>query len=333
MNILISSHAFYPSIGGIETVSNVLAGEFVSRGHEIVVVTQTLNSERDDFPFRVTRRPKMRELLSLVKWCDVVWQNNLSLRTLWPICLSRRPVVVTHAGSYCVPQSRWDWRTRVKQRFASMTTGVAISSYVANCIDSKAERIPNPFNSNIFYHRGDVQQSNDLIFVGRLIQEKGVDLLLDAMHILTQHGFKPALTIVGDGPYRDNLETRTRTLELKNVVFLGAKNPRETAGLLQTHKILVVPSCYEAFGIVAVEGIACGCRVLASEVGGLPDAVGPCGRTFPNGDPVKLAHILMEMLSEAKPSGWREMAEHHVSQFKADVVADRYLALFSSLCR
>ena len=97
MRIALASHAFYPSVGGIETMSMLLATEFTKRGHEVVVVTETRNQQRDDFPFEVLRRPKPRQMLEAVRWSDVFFQNNISLRTLWPLALVRKPWVVRHA--------------------------------------------------------------------------------------------------------------------------------------------------------------------------------------------------------------------------------------------
>ncbi|MEO6871890.1 MAG: glycosyltransferase, partial [Chthoniobacterales bacterium] len=96
MKILISSHAFAPSIGGIETVSALLAREFVRAGHEVALVTQTGEETNEEFAYRVVRQPSLGELRQLLNWCDIFWQNNLSLRTLWPALLVRKSVVITH---------------------------------------------------------------------------------------------------------------------------------------------------------------------------------------------------------------------------------------------
>ncbi|MGI8435967.1 MAG: glycosyltransferase, partial [Chthoniobacterales bacterium] len=101
MKILISSHAFAPSIGGIETVSALLADEFVRLGHEVAVVTQTSGESETSFPYRVFRKPSLGDLRRALRGSDVFWQNNMSLRTLWPALLQRVPIVITHQGSYC----------------------------------------------------------------------------------------------------------------------------------------------------------------------------------------------------------------------------------------
>ncbi len=97
MHILLATHFFYPDIGGLETVARVLADEFTALGTRSsssrrVPGRTRRRSTRRSFAFPVVRRPGRRELLSLVRWCDVYFQNNISLRTLWPLLLVRRPV-------------------------------------------------------------------------------------------------------------------------------------------------------------------------------------------------------------------------------------------------
>ena len=93
-------------------MSGLLADEFCRMGHEVTVVTQTLNGDGDGF--RIVRQPSRSELFSLVKWCDVFWHNNLSLRSVWPALLLRKPLVITHQGSYSRLPSGFDLALRLK---------------------------------------------------------------------------------------------------------------------------------------------------------------------------------------------------------------------------
>ena len=116
------------------------------------------------------------------------------------------------------------------------------------------------------------------------------------------------------------------------VTFAGPKRDAELAHLLQQHKILVIPSRYdEPFGVVALEGIACGCVAVGSAGGGLPEAIGPCGLTFPNGDVDALARTL-EKLLRAPEERQRLMAHapEHLAKFQPAAIAEAYLTLFRS---
>jgi glycogen(starch) synthase len=333
VKILISSHAFAPSIGGIETVTRLLAEEFVRLQHDVVVLTQTAARDGETFPFQVVRQPSTRKLFGLIKWCDVFWQNNLSLRTIWPATFLRKPVVITHQGSYCNRPSGVDLALRVKRAVATRATAVSISNAVAKCFSTPSVVIRNPYDARLFTVRSTSTVRAGLVFVGRLVSEKGIDLLLQALHRLSLRGLPPQLTIIGSGSEQAAAEQLTNTLALENqVTFVGSKSPAEIVDLLNQHAILVVPSRYaEPFGIVALEGIACGCAVVGSSGGGLPEAIGPCGVTFANGDVEALSNALEKLLGDA--SAVRELsakAPQHLARFHPTAIANSYLDLFRS---
>ncbi len=334
MKILISSHAFAPSIGGLETVSRLLANEFSASGHEVVVVTQTPAENGERFPFRVVRQPSVANLFACLRWCDVYWQNNLSVRTIWPAFILRKPIVITHQGSYAMRLRGLDLGLRLKHWIVNHATSVAISEAVARCFATNSTVIPNPYDARVFTRRASSAQRDDLIFVGRLVSEKGVDLLLEALAQLREDQLHPRLTIAGAGPEQTRLQNRSRELGLENQVqFVGAKAPEELAELLNRHRVLVVPSRYdEPFGVVALEGIACGCAVVGSRGGGLPEAIGPCGLTFENGNVHDLAAQLKRLMNEpATCANLLRPAAEHLVKFQSDAVAAAYLRIMRKM--
>lgn len=106
----------------------------------------------------------------------------------------------------------------------------------------------------------------------------------------------------------------------------------EGALAVQRERRGVVPSIWrEPFGIVALEGIACGCVVVGSEGGGLKEAIGPCGVTFPNGDAEALPARLEALLSSPQLLvGYRAKAATHLSAYTKAVVAEKYLRIFAA---
>ena len=277
MKLLLGSHHFHPSTGGIETVSDLLAREFVQRGHNVRVITQTAAEDNVSRPFQVIRRPGALELLRLVRWCDVFLQNNISLQTLWPLLLCRRRLVVAHQTWITDVDGHVGWRQQLKRFALRFATSVAISDAVAARLPVRSVVIGNPYNDEVFKLSATAERSRDLIFVGRLVSDKGADLLLDALATLEP---KPRLTIAGDGPERDRLVEQVSRLKLgEHVEFVGGQSSHELVKLLNEHRILVVPSRWaEPFGIVALEGIACGCVVVGSAEGGLPASDRPVRR-------------------------------------------------------
>jgi glycogen synthase len=336
LNILVSSRAFAPSLGGIETVSALLAEEFVKADHSVVIVTQSAGtSDRTEFGAPIVRGASPRQLRQLVKWCDVFWHNNLSIRATWPGLLLGKPLVVTHSGSYCRRPMGLDAVLRLKHAIVNRVTSVAISRYVASFFKTRSIIIPNPYDAYVFQARlPQSERKREFVFLGRLVEEKGLDILLEALSRLRRRDLRPQLTVVGSGPELEKMRELTRRLGLEaQVQFQGARTGSELASTLNQHQTLVVPSRYdEPFGVVALEGIACGCAVIASSGGGLPEAIGPCGITFPNGDIAALEQAL-ERLSTRPDERERLTAQsaEHLLQFQPRLVAERYLELFQTV--
>ena len=322
---------FHPNIGGIETIASILAQEWTKAGVELTIVTDVRADplRQKKFPFQVYHRPAPGDFLRLVRKHDVFLHFNVSLRALWQLFLVRRPWVVSHQGWYQINRrGERDWRERLKLRFAKhASANIAASRAIAQAIGIDCHIIPNPYDDVLFYTRNKVPRDKQLIFVGRLVSDKGADLLIQAISILKQRDLTPELTIVGDGPERSRLEQLATNLRLKNQInFTGARSQAEVAEILREHEVLVVPSLWnEPFGVVALEGIASGCMVVGSDGGGLPEAIGPCGVTFPNGDEQALAEQLAVLLGDrALFDQYRAQAETHLAHHRPKTVARRY---------
>lgn len=334
MKILLSSHFFYPSLGGIEEVSNLLAREFVAAGHTVTVVTQSeanlAEGEADSFPFEIRRRPHPGELLRVAAWCDVFLHNNISLQTAWPLLGINRPWVIAHHTWLRRADGTISWRDRLKQRVAQQAWNIAVSEAIKSHLDAPAVVIGNPYRDAVFRCDPKVERDHDLVFLGRLVTDKGLDLLFQALAVLRSRGVHPSLTVIGSGPEEANLQQLAAELGITGQVdFVGARIGAELAALLNRHRLIVVPSRWqEPFGLAALEGIACGCVALVSQSGGLPDAIGACGRTFRHGDAGDLAQRLEELLDHgADLSPYRVHAPAHLAQHTASAVAARYLKI------
>lgn len=119
-----------------------------------------------------------------------------------------------------------------------------------------------------------------LLYVGRLVEKKGVPVLLKAMAILRERNLKPQLTIVGDGPDRADIKELTEKLKLESdVTFTGALNNNALPDYYRNASIFVLPSIVsgdgdqEGLGLVTIEAMACGCPVVASALPALADVV------------------------------------------------------------
>ncbi len=336
MRILICSYAFSPSVGGLEAASEMLAGAFARAGHEVAVVTQSTGPDDVERIFRVIRQPSIRELWSLYQWTEVVFQNNLSTRLLWPNLSLAKPCIVT-TQTWLSGASDLNTRTsQLKRAILRRCRNVAISEAIAQHIGHPSIVLGNPYDAKTFRRLPDVQRNGELLFVGRLVSDKGLDLLLRSLGRLRDTGVTPTLTVVGEGPGRAENEKLVEKLGLGRwVKFVGVVRGTELARLMNAHRILVVPSRWaEPFGIVALEGIACGCVVVGSEAGGLREAIGPCGWTVPNGDVQALTETLRRVLADPREGEeMRRRAKVHLEKFELSAISASYLALFREALR
>jgi glycogen synthase len=331
-SLLLCSHWFSPSLGGVETVSEILAQQFSRFGVAVTVVTAT-PGPNIDAPYAVVRQPSQFNLHQLAKKADVVMQNTVSLRTLAPMLLNRLPTVVTHHSWMRRADGTLGAENIAKRVAIRACHNVSISHAIAAALPVPSVVIGDPYEASEFSALRTRTRDRDLVFMARLIGDKGCDLLLHALRKLQVKGMFPSLTVIGDGPEMATLRALTVELGLgKQVEFLGSV--REGRGeILARHRIMVVPSTWaEPFGVVALEGIASGCAIVASSQGGLPDAVGPCGLYFPNRDTDALADRLQTLLSD--PELQDELVAKgpgHLQQFQPEVIAGRYLDVFTAL--
>lgn len=333
MRILFSSYAFYPSVGGLESVSWILAHQFAALGHELQVITQTLADPKSsyadgDFPFTILRQPDRHQLLESLRWCEVAFHNNISLSLAWPLIWIRRPWVIAHHTWITSTEGQFRWQDQLKLALLRFADNISISQAIAAHLSVPSTVIPNPYREELFRTLPEVNREQDLVFLGRLVSDKGADILLDALGKLRQQDLTPNLTVIGTGPEESRLRQQAGQLELSDQIsFLGRRTGEELVQILNQHRIMVVPSRWpEPFGVVALEGIACGCVIVGSNRGGLPDAMGPCGLTFANGESEALAQILRNLLlAPEQLIRLQSEADRHLAQHQQERIARQYL--------
>jgi glycogen synthase len=335
VKILFSSYTFRPSIGGIETVSEILAEQFVAAGHKVELITETPGDVFGETRYRVNRRPSVKNLVALLRSSDLLFQNNISLRSLVPALALQKRSIVVHQTWIRNTRGAMSWNDRLKRKLLRRVTNVAISDAIARDLHAKSVVIPNPYRDELFRIIAGATRDKALVFVGRLVSDKGLDSLLRALADLRREGLTPDLTVVGIGPELENLRALAHELNLQDqVCFAGKKSGEELVRLLNQHRVMVIPSRWaEPFGVVALEGIACGCAIIGSEAGGLKEAIGPCGITFENENERSLADALKRFLVDEDLALFRRAGSRHLERFKAGEVARQYLQLFEEPAR
>ena len=276
-------------------------------------------------------KPRALQVWREFAGADAIIQFGDGIRLGWPLLLKRFPVLTSHQGWGMNIAIEPVLRRKLRGKIVRRSVNVCCSRALAQRLGVPSRVIGNPFNDRIF---GDTRspRNRDLIFVGRLIPEKGADLLLESLAMLRERQIRPSATIVGDGPQREELQRQADTSGLQEQVqFAGVVTGEALAHLLNRHRVLVVPSRWEEpFGIVALEGLACGCLVVASDGGGLPDAVGLCGHLFERGSAETMTERILEALNQS-PEQARDAYALHLRRFTSAAVADQYLALLRGI--
>lgn len=335
MNILFCSVPFRPSIGGLETVSTILAERFHAHGHDVVLLTQTASEAPDNEGYVVVRRPNPATLVKLLRWADVVFHNNISVRLGWPLLLIRKPWIIAH-HMWTPRRGAGAVAGQIKHWACHFAHNIAVSRAMAESLSTPATIIPNPYAEDVFISMPAIPRDRDLVFLGRLVSGKGVPVLLEAIANLKSRGQHPNLTIIGNGPEEAALRQQVLRLGIGNQVdFAGPRRGGELVGLLNQHRVMVIPSTWEEpFGVVALEALACGCVPIVSQSGGLPDAVGRCGIVVPKNDSEALSHVIVEILSnKEKRENLLANATEHLANHTREHVARRYLDVIENAYR
>jgi glycosyltransferase involved in cell wall biosynthesis len=342
--ILLLSHYFFPHLGGIETVSKLLAEKFSSAGYDVAVVTWTKHNEKENLLYKVIRQPSVPALIKYFFWADVIVENNPCLRLSWPGFIIHKPnMVVLHIWiDHNSKKTNIQQRLKIK-KLAIADEVVAISNAVRKAIWPQAVVIHDPFDDAVF-NLGvfDVNREPDFIFVGRLVSDKGAEYAIKAIKKLIctfperLKSPNPLLTIVGDGPERKNLEKLALELKIdKYIRFTGALNSVQIARELRQHKYLIVPSAWnEPFGIVALEGMACGCIPIVSNGGGLPEAIGDAGIIFEKKDTDSLFNAICTIENDILlQERAKRAATTHLQLHTAEKITNAYLQLIRKIIK
>ena len=361
---------FSLSVGGVEQDILYLSQEHMKAGHRVSVITARIHGssgreivngieEIRTHPlftiFKVPIMPNYYRCLSSVN-ADIIHAHGT--------CPGVSDVAVLYAfknGKPCVLNYRFDGNadSAIGTLFANIynyfinpsvvakasrviatSRSYAETSPVLKRFLSKIEVIPNGVDLNLFNPGVDVQktkekygQSQDgiIFFAGRFVEYKGLEYLIRAMNYVP-HG---TLLVAGAGPQERYLKRLVQSLNLANVKFLGLIAHKELPELYKLSDIYVLPSITrgENFGNSALEAMACGTPVIASNLPGVRELVtDECGIKLKPKDIGGLADAINTILTDSSlREKMGQAARKNAEQYSWQLIAQRMLNIYEEL--
>ncbi len=223
---------------------------------------------------------------------------------------------------------------------------IAVSSLLADRVQAlgaapeKVALIPNGVDTSTFkYVTNEKRFDRNLLWVGRMSIEKGVEYLIRAISQVVAQFPQTTLTLVGDGPLRADIENLINSLGLEDhVILTGMLTHEEIPAHLARADLFVLPSLSEGLPLVLVEAMSAGKPVVATRVGGIPDVLvdegeHQTGYLVPPKDPEALTESICTLLGAPEKAhrmgqNGRERIEQ---QFTWSTIADQTIAIYKSL--
>ncbi len=160
------------------------------------------------------------------------------------------------------------------------------------------------------------ETNRPIVFLGgRLTAQKGVDVLLNAAHLYSRCDLRPLTLIAGDGDLRPYLMQLASKLQLDSVYFLGQIDHEKMVALYNIADIVAIPSIFEPLPLSAMEALACGTPVVASDVGGLRQIINEqIGYLVRSGDYAALSRKITTAIKDDFKEKVREQAIAYIKQ-------------------
>ncbi len=365
MRVLLHCVYYPPEVGGLESHVGGLAEGLARRGHAVTVVTSRshpdlpVTEERNGV--RVFRTPlpsrtptgwaahalgSIPRALACAAEADLLHAQTFasvlpvgiaatarghlpwlaSFHTSHFLSLAERPGLRPFLGALV----RWPrYALAASEEIASVARGLAPGTRVealVNGVDTDRFR-PSP--------PGEAGNGGWKVLVPRrLVRKNGVEFLVRAAPLVLAALPETRFVLVGDGPERQRLEELARELGVAEALeFLGSRPHSEMPQLLRSADLAVLPSLMEATSVAALEAMACGLPVVATEVGGLPEIVdASVGALVPPADPHALARGVVTLLTGGDLAGKGVRARARVvERWSNERLVDRHLEIYADV--
>jgi glycosyltransferase involved in cell wall biosynthesis len=372
MRICLYTTTALPKLGGQEAVVDALARQFTEIGHEAIVLAprprRPLRARDSILPYIVRRHPRFFSTRDFVSWyrhflrklharyrfdivhCHDVYPTGY-LAALCKPGLGVPLVITSHGGDVRENNPRLEKRGIPQRMLFALRTADALVSiapfteknFRRMCPDARRiVTIPNGIDLMPYRSLAPrppaldpaIQSKNFVLFIGRLAQRKGVDVLLEAME---KTPTVVELVIAGTGEAQEQLQAMAQSMGLQNRVhFVGRVEGDVKLYLLQNALAVAIPSrVWEAFPLVVLESFAAGRPVIGSRIPGIADLVeeGKTGILIPQEEPAALAQAMQKLFENPDIAERMGTAARDVAQnYSWESIAEKHIRLYRQLC-
>jgi glycosyltransferase involved in cell wall biosynthesis len=245
-----------------------------------------------------------RELADAIQWADIVHLQNASPDVVFLAKFFRKPVVLTIHNYMRHEWSLHRWLWRISARWADARW--YNSNFVWNTWEKNRKRRGSrrvPTVSKLPQGWISPNQRRGFVFLGRWIENKGIDTLVDAYAQADLDRESWPLLLIGEGPLRPAIEARIQSHGLRSVHVAGFVDESTKADRIKNARwVIVPPQTKEDLGLTAIEARSLGVPCIITRDGGLPEAGGSQALVCEPGDSRALANLLQQaaQMSEAE---------------------------------
>ena len=363
MRILFWADGFWPRIGGAETFGLRLVEALQKRGHQCQVLAQKDHPDwkeeeiyrgipihRVDFDPILDRNNlkkigSIRESLQSIQYQfkpDLIYLNTLARGSALSFILFQSLFSVPTVAGIHSPY----WESippLVKKLCLSLDSLCCVSDWVLQTMErflpeyrEKLERVYNGLPTPNINPTKLPFDPPKILLLGRLSYEKGFDTAIEAFSLLRKNNPTAQLLIAGEGPERPYLNELVKKFDLKDSAqFTGEISVEKIYSIINLATFVVVPSHFEAFGLVALESMFMKRPVIASDIGGLREIIiqNITGLLVPAKDPLAFQKAMETLLEE--PQKTIEMGiegrKRALTTFSLEENLNRYETVFENL--
>ncbi len=297
MKIVVFTESFFPNLGGLERNTFTIASALTTLGHETTVLTVTTQTDGIVYPFKVIRTNNYRAFYNVILKSDLVFINGgVSAKICAIALLLQKKYMLLYANSTFYVRENKPVSTLLRKWIAEKAfLNIALSDFAKQHLkkllkNKRVEKLQNPIDGKLEMiadakNRSKPDKKYDILFAGRIIEGKGIFLLIDALEKLQNQMRQFQVAFAGDGEHLDQLKEYAREKKVK-VYFLGRLENEEIIETYLESKVLIVPSTSHSEGnpLVIAEAISLGLPVIASNQDAMIEAVGDAGYIFKSGD-------------------------------------------------